>query len=91
MRGENAHCFVLSAFRGLVGALERQHRWGSNTRQREQTQDELVALLPSLSSRELPRTMALSRWDTKLENAEELLDEARLEVDAATEKRLASD
>jgi hypothetical protein len=35
--------------------------------------------------------MALSRWDTKLENAEELLDEARLEVDAATEKRLASD
>jgi len=50
--------------RGLVGELERQHRWGSDTRRREQAQDDLATLLPSLGSyRRLPKTMALARLE----------------------------
>jgi hypothetical protein len=79
----------LERVRGLVGELERLHRWGDDTRKREQTQDELATLMPSLGShRRLPKTMALAHWNPKLENAENLLDEARLEVDAAIDKRL---
>jgi hypothetical protein len=80
--------YRLERVRGLVGDLERQHRWGSDTRRLEQTQDELAALLPSLGSyQRLPKTMALSRWNT-LHNADDLLDEARLEVDAEIEGQL---
>ena len=79
----------LERVRGLVGELERQHRWGGDTRRREQTQDELATLMPSLGShRRLPKTMAVAHWDSKFENAEGLLDEARLEVDAAIDERL---
>jgi hypothetical protein len=82
----------LERVRVMVGELERLHRWGGDTRRREQTQDELATLLPSLGSyRRLPKTMALAHWNSKLENAEDLLDEARLEVDAAIEKRLRGD
>jgi hypothetical protein len=36
----------------------------------------------------LPKTTTLAHWNPSLEGAEDLLDAARLEVDAAIEERL---
>jgi hypothetical protein len=79
----------LERVREAVGELERLNRFGGDTARRERVQDRLAALLPSLGGhRQLPKTMALAHWNPNLQGAEDLLDDARLEVDAAIKKRL---
>jgi hypothetical protein len=52
----------------------------------------LGTLLPSLGSHHtLPKTTPLAHWNSSLEGGEDLLDAARLEVDAAIEERRAED
>jgi hypothetical protein len=82
----------LEHVRGVVGELERLHRWGGDTARRERTQEDLGTLLPSLGSHHtLPKTTTLAHWNPSLEGAGDLLDAARLEVDAAIEERRAED
>jgi hypothetical protein len=81
--------YRLERVRVIVGELERLQRFGGDTARRERTFEELGTLLPSLGAHKLlPKTTTLAHWSPKLEGAEELLDAARLEVDAAIEKRL---
>lgn len=52
-------------------------------REKSERRRELGTLLPSLGSeKRLPKTTTLAHWEASLVGAEDLLDAARLEVDA---------
>jgi hypothetical protein len=72
----------LESLRAILGELERLKRFGGDTRKLEDAQDRLGTLLPSAGGhRKLPATTG--HWHPRLENAEELLDAALAELDAA--------
>jgi hypothetical protein len=79
----------LEQMRGVVGELERLHRFRGAPPLKEHQKERLEILLRSFRRGTLPSTEAVAHWQPLYRYAEDVLEAARLELDQAIDASIS--
>ena len=77
----------LERMRTVVGDIERLRRWGGTPPEKERKKEQLTTLLGSTrAASSLPETSKLAHWHPSFEGADDVMETARLELNAAIDE-----